>query len=182
MDSRYSYSVTRTVQDLNSARLLVGKRLSVLMHDQYYFNGEKSLGDVGSIEWRFGEQEMISMYLLSDGESVGTDLFPINTPDAFEIEPNAMCSWKRENLLVALSASYLEGEKICEVEGILDSLNGQASRLVGFRVEFESGDFLIFLNQGDNAVMLVNTLPRKRRNRNQLRYLHTTMTTMGRFC
>ncbi|MGO4320430.1 hypothetical protein AB4Z20_02380 [Pseudomonas sp. KB_12] len=66
---------------------------------------------------------------------------------------------KKENLLVALSASYLEGEKICEVEGILDSLNGQESRLVGFRVEFESGDFLIFLNQGDNAVMLVNTFP-----------------------
>lgn len=159
MDSRYCYSVTRAAQDLQNARLLVGKRLRGLMHDQYYFNGEKSLGDVGSIEWRFGEQEMISMYLLSDGESVGADLFPINTPDSFEIEPNATCSWKREDLLTVLSAPYLEGQRICELEGILDSFNGQESRLVGFRIEFESGDFLIFLNQGDDAVMLVNTLP-----------------------
>jgi hypothetical protein len=74
------------------------------------------------------------MYLLSDGECVGADLFPINTPGSFEIEPNAMCYWKRENLLTVLSARHLEGQKICEVKGILDSVNGQESRLVGFRI------------------------------------------------
>jgi hypothetical protein len=159
MDSRYSYSLTRAAQDLQNARLLVGKRLRGLMHDQYYFNGEKNLGDVGSVQWLFGEQEMLSMYLLSDGESVGADLSSINTPNSFEIEPNATCSWKRENLLAVLSASWLEGQKVCEVEGILDSFNGQESRLVGFKIEFESEDFLIFINQGDDAVMLVNRLP-----------------------
>lgn len=40
MDSRYCFSHTRAAQDLHKARLLVGKRLSALMHDQYYFNGE----------------------------------------------------------------------------------------------------------------------------------------------
>ncbi|MBD9456614.1 hypothetical protein IB241_02890 [Pseudomonas sp. PDM05] len=159
MDSRYSYSLTRAAQDLQNARLLVGKRLSVLMHDQYYFNGEKDLGDIGSIEWRFGEQETMSMYLLSDGVSVGADVFPLNTPDAFEIESGVICSWKRENLLTVLSAPYLAGQKICEVEGILDAFNGREARLVGFRIEFESGDFLVFLNQGDDAVMLINTPP-----------------------
>ncbi|NMY72430.1 hypothetical protein HBO31_28760 [Pseudomonas sp. WS 5414] len=159
MDSRDCFSHTRAAQDLHTARLLVGKRLSALMHDQYYFNGERSLGDVGSIEWHFGEQEVISMYLLSDGESVGADIYPISTLVSFEIEPGVTCAWKRENLLAALSASHLEGEKVLEVKGILDALNGQVSRLVGFRIEFESGDFLIFLNQGDDAAMLVNTLP-----------------------
>lgn len=40
MDSRYCFSHTRAAQDLHRARLLVGKRLSALMHDQYYFNRE----------------------------------------------------------------------------------------------------------------------------------------------
>lgn len=74
MSSRHSPSPIRAVLDLQNARSLLGKRLSVLLHDQYYFNDEKDLGDIGSLEWRFGEQEVLSMYLLSDGEGVGADL------------------------------------------------------------------------------------------------------------
>lgn len=158
MFDRLSYSPTRTARDLYNARLLLGKRLCVLLHDQYYFNGEKCLGDMGFLEWRFGEQEILSMYLLSDGESVGADSLPLDTPVSFEIEPNVTCSWKRENLLKDLSATHLESTTICEVEGILDTFNGQDSRLVGFRVTFETGDFLIFLNQGDEAAVLINSL------------------------
>jgi hypothetical protein len=43
MDIRYSYLLKRAAQDLKNARLLVGKRLKALMHNQYYFNGEESL-------------------------------------------------------------------------------------------------------------------------------------------
>lgn len=159
MANRNTFTLTRAPQDLHTARLLIGKRLSALMHDQYYFNGERSLEDVGSIEWHVGEHEVISMYLLSNGESVGADAFPIDIPAAFDIEPNVTCAWKKENLLAALSASHLEGETICEVEGMLDSLHGQAPQLVGFRIQFESADFLIFLNCGDDAAVLVNALP-----------------------
>ena len=159
MSSRHSPSPTRAVLDLQNARSLLGKRLSVLLHDQYYFNDEKDLGDIGSLEWRFGEGEVLSMYLLSDGERVGADLFPSDTPAPFEIEPNVTCSWKRENLLADLSATHLENTKICAVEGILDSFNGQEPWLAGFRVTFETGDSLIYLNQGDDAVVLINALP-----------------------
>jgi hypothetical protein len=99
------------------------------------------------------------MYLLSDGERAGADLLPITTPTPFDLKPDATCCWKRENLLAALSTSHLESDTVCEVEGILDSLHDQAPRLVGFRITFESGNLLVFLNQGDDAVMLVNTLP-----------------------
>lgn len=159
MSSRHSPSPTRAVLDLQSARSLLGKRLSVLLHDQYYFNDEKDLGDIGCLEWRFGEGEVLSMYLLSDGERVGADLLPSDTPASFEIEPNVTCSWKRENLLSDLSAIHLENTKICAVEGILDSFNGQEPWLAGFRVTFETGDSLIYLNQGDDAVVLINALP-----------------------
>lgn len=159
MALRRTFSFTRTAQDLHNARLLKGKRLSGLVYDQYYFADEKTLGDIDPIEWRFGEQEILSMYLLSDGERVGADLYPTDTPAAFEIEPDVTCAWKREDLLATLSIPCLEGEMISEVEGILDSFCGKAPRLVGFKVQFESGDFLVFLNCGDNAVMLVNALP-----------------------
>lgn len=159
MSSRHSPSPTRAVLDLQNARSLLGKRLSVLLHDQYYFNDEKDLGDIGSLEWRFGEREVLSMYLLSDGERVGADLLPSDTPASFEIEPNVTCSWKRENLLAGLSTTHLENTKICAVEGILDSFNGQEPWLAGFRVTFETGDSLIYLNQGDDAVVLINALP-----------------------
>ncbi|MGE8405783.1 MAG: hypothetical protein ACN6QH_01905 [Pseudomonas sp.] len=159
MSSRYSPSPTRFVLDLQNARSILGKRLSVLQHDQYYFNDEKDLGDIGSLEWCFGEQEVLSMYLLSDGESVGADLLPSGPPASFEIEPNMTCSWRRENLLAGLSATHLENTTICAVEGILDSFNGQEPWMAGFRVTFETGDSLIYLNQGDDAVVLINALP-----------------------
>lgn len=159
MSSRYSPSPTRAVLDLQNARSLMGKRLSLLLHDQYYFNGEKDLGYIGSLEWHFGEQEVLSMYLLSDGEGVGSDLLPPDTVVSFEIELNVTCSWKRENLLAGLSATQLENIKICEVEGVLDSLNGQEPWLAGFRITFETGDSLIYLNQGDEAIVSINSLP-----------------------
>ncbi|WP_065873924.1 MULTISPECIES: hypothetical protein [unclassified Pseudomonas] len=159
MSGRRSPSPARAVRDLQNARSLLGKHLSELLHDQYYFNEEKNLRDIGSLEWRFGEREVLSMYLLSDGERVGADLLPSDTPASFEIEPNATCSWKRENLLTGLSATHLENKKVCAVEGILDSLYGQEPWLAGFRVTFETGDSLIYLNQGDDAVVLINALP-----------------------
>ncbi|WP_312934215.1 hypothetical protein [Pseudomonas sp.] len=159
MSGRYSPSPARAAQDLQNARSLLGKRLSQLLHDQYYFNDEKVLGDLGDLEWHFGEQEILSMYLLSDGEKVGADFLPSETPTAFDIEPNATCSWKREDLLAGLSATHLGETKVCEVEGVLDSLSGHEPWLAGFRVTFESGDFLIYLNQGDDAVVLINALP-----------------------
>ncbi|MGC5699132.1 hypothetical protein J4P02_02890 [Pseudomonas sp. NFXW11] len=159
MSGRYSPSPTRAAQDLQNARTLLGKRLSLLLHNQYYFNEERDLRDIGSLEWRFGDREVLSMYLLSDGERVGADLLPSDTPDSFEIEPNQTCSWKRENLLAGLSATRLENTRICAVEGILDSFNGQEPWLAGFRVTFETNDSLIYLNQGDDAVVLINTLP-----------------------
>ncbi|WDG40774.1 hypothetical protein PUP72_19260 [Pseudomonas synxantha] len=159
MSGRRSPSPARAVRDLQNARSLLGKHLSELLHDQYYFNDEKNLEDIGSLEWRFGEREVLSMYLLSDGERVGADLLPSVTPASFEIEPNATCSWRRENLLTGLSATHLENKKVCAVEGILDSLYGQEPWLAGFRVTFETGDSLIYLNQGDDAVVLINALP-----------------------
>ncbi|UFH50235.1 hypothetical protein [Pseudomonas sp. KNUC1026] len=146
-------------QYLINARTLTGKRLNALLHDQYYFNDEKYLEDTGSLTWQFGEGEVLSMYILNDGERVGADLTPGKVPPSFEIEPNAICSWRREDLLADLSATHLEGTIICSVEGILDAFINSEPWLAGFRVTFETGDYLAYLNQGDNAAVMINALP-----------------------
>ncbi|MCD7078876.1 hypothetical protein LRQ11_08255 [Pseudomonas sp. MAFF 311095] len=64
----------------------------MLLHDQYYFNDEKYLGDIGSLEWRFGERETLSMYLFSDGERVGADLLPSDTPVSVGLETRFVTS------------------------------------------------------------------------------------------
>lgn len=146
-------------RQLLNARFLLGKPLKCLLHDQYYFNGERSREDIGSLEWHIGDRETISMYLLSDGESVGANLAPLDIPVSFDLGDGDFCSWKREDLLAQVSAAHLVGTRIREVEGILDFFEDQQPWLAGFKVTFETGDFLIFLNQGDEPAVFFNTLP-----------------------
>ncbi|MHC8391551.1 hypothetical protein ACYZTM_26760 [Pseudomonas sp. MDT2-39-1] len=159
MFKRYVASRERMTQDLGNARLLLGQRLSVLLHDPYYFNDEKCPEDIGSLVWRFGEHQTVSMYLLADGESVGADQSDLPPPAPFELEAASTCSWRRENLLCGLSARSLEGKIIIEVEGVVDKGWDQETRLVAFKITFETGDYLIYLNQGDDAVVLINEPP-----------------------
>ncbi|WP_338525242.1 hypothetical protein NUH87_06260 [Pseudomonas batumici] len=77
----------------------------------------------------------------------------------FELDAASSCSWRRENLLTGLSVSLFEGKIITEVQGIVDKGWDQEARLVAFKITFETGDYLIYLNQGDNAVVLINEPP-----------------------
>ncbi|UCP11382.1 hypothetical protein K5R88_07025 [Pseudomonas sp. MM213] len=156
MFNRYAASRERMKHDLDKARLLLGQRLSVLLHDQYYFNDEKCPEDIGSLVWLCGEHQTVSMYLLADGESVGAELSDLPPPAPFELGADSACSWRRENLLSELSALSLEGKIITEVQGVVDKRLDEEARLVAFKITFETGDYLIYLNQGDDAVMLIN--------------------------
>lgn len=146
--------------DFANAQLLQGQRLAELLHDQYYFNEEKCLSDVGPLLWRCGEHQKVAMYLLSDGESVGADESDLEPPTPFTLDAASFCSWRRENLLRNRSALFLEGKIITAVQGVVDKEQGGEVRLVGFKVAFEIGDYLIYLNQCDNAVVLINEIPK----------------------
>jgi len=145
--------------DLSQARLLVGQTLHALLHDQYYFNGEPYSQDVGSLLWRFGEDQTLAMYLLSDGESVGADQAELQIPASFRIEEDGECSWRREDLLAELSSLTVAGKFITQVQGVFDKWPDQQSRLVAFKITFETGDYLVYLNRGDDAVVLINEMP-----------------------
>jgi hypothetical protein len=157
--NRYIASRERMASDLSHARLLVGQTLRALLHDQYYFNGEPYSQDVGSLLWRFGEDQTLAMYLLSDGESVGADQAELQTPASFRIEEDGECSWRREDLLAELPRLAVAGKLITQVQGVIDKWPDQHSRLVAFKITFETGDYLIYLNRGDDAVVLINEMP-----------------------
>lgn len=159
MLNRFIASRERMAVDLSQARLLVGQTLHALLHDQYYFNGEPCPRDAGSLLWRFGEDQTLAMYLLSDGESVGADQAELQIPAFFRIEEDGECSWRREDLLAELSSLTVAGKFITQVQGVFDKWPDQQSRLVGFKITFETGDYLIYLNCGDDAVVLINEMP-----------------------
>lgn len=161
MFDRYAASRDRMANDLRNAQLLQGQRLAELLHDQYYFNEEKCLSDVGSLLWRCGEHQKVAMYLLSDGESVGADESDLEPSTPLTLDAASFCSWRRENLLRNRSALFLEGKIITAVQGVVDKVAGGEVWLVGFQVAFETGDYLIYLNQGDDAVVLINEWPKR---------------------
>ncbi|MDU8361164.1 hypothetical protein [Pseudomonas syringae group sp. J309-1] len=159
MNARMTSKPDRSAQDLINARTLIGRKVSGILHDQYYFNGEKCLIGKGSIEWQLGEHGYLSMYLLSNGESVGADLLPLEPPISFDLESGDTCSWLREDLLQDLEASHLVNIAVEDVIGMVDTWPNQKGHLVGFKILFETGDFIIFLNQGDEEAVLLNELP-----------------------
>lgn len=150
----------RHALDLQRLRSLIGKRLAGLDNERYFFAGERVMDDCGDLQWRCSDASLLSMFLLSDGESVGTDHQPLHLTPAFELDPGQRCEWRAEDLLATLGAGHLAGQLITDVAALFDTWpHLDTSILSGFMVCFEHGDFLVYYNQGDNAVALLNRLP-----------------------
>ncbi|WP_247263237.1 MULTISPECIES: hypothetical protein [Pseudomonas] len=62
--------------------------------------------------------------------------------------------------LPAYPSPFFEGKIITEVQGVVDNRWDQGARLVAFKITFETGDYLIYQNQGDDAVVLINEPPK----------------------
>lgn len=159
MTNRYAASFERIEKDLANARLLCGQRLIGVMHDQPYFNNEKCLEDLGSLIWQCCANQTVAIYTLNDGESVGADLSILPIPTDFKISDVDICSWRREDLLTRLSAGFLAGKVITEVEGFIERTPTQVTKLIAFKITIETGDYLVYINHCDNAVVLINEPP-----------------------
>lgn len=162
MSSKHSRtsSAERQALDLQRLRSLIGKRLAGLDNGRCFFAGERIMDDCGDLQWRCSDASLLSMFLLSDGESVGTDHQPLHLPPTFELDPGQRCEWRAEDLLATLGAGHLAGQLITDVAALIDTWpHLGTSILSGFRVCFEHGDFLVYYNQGDDAVAQLNRLP-----------------------
>jgi hypothetical protein len=160
MNNRKIFSEERKFHDLAQAQSLIGKNLAGVRNVQYYFESEKVTDDIGDIEWHCTDGTVVSMFLLTDGESVGADTLPAEVPQPFDLQVGERCSWQAEDLLSSLTANNLVGENIASVQAYVDChINLNYKVLSGFKVAFESGDFIVYFNCGDNGAALLNQLP-----------------------
>ena len=160
MNNRKIFSEERISHDLTQAQSLIGKTLAGVRNVQYYFESEKVTDDIGDIEWRCTDGTVVSMFLLTDGESVGADTLPAEVPLAFDLQVGERCSWQAEDLLSSLTANHLVGENIASVQAHVDChINYGYKVLSGFKVAFESGEFIVYYNCGDDGAALLNQLP-----------------------
>ncbi len=160
MNHRKKFSEERKLLDLAQAQKLVGKTLAGVKNLQYYFASEKVTDDIGDLEWYCTDGTVVSMFLLTDGESVGADTFATEVPQAFELGAGKRCSWRTEDLLSSLTAAHLAGENIASVQAYVDChINSNYQILSGFKVTFESGNYILYYNCGDDGAALLNQLP-----------------------
>ncbi|WP_236206762.1 hypothetical protein [Pseudomonas tohonis] len=146
--------------NLETARTLLGRRLTGVSNARYLFNGTPDAKAVGEVEFVCEEGVRVTLSLASDGESVLATARALNVIEGFEISDTDRCDWMAENLLVTLDADHLVGLKVIEVEGLQVTYANQDARfLVGFRVTLEGGNYLVFFNCGDEEAVCLNQLP-----------------------
>ena len=137
-----------------------GARLVGLARDQYLFNGRPS-GEDGSLELRLDDGRVVLLYLAGDGESVRAAASPLKLTPSFKLEGGATCDWQLVDLGRAPGFGQLIGRAIVGVDAIIDAWPPPVSAQVvsGWRVRFAGGDFIAYVNWGDDAKMLLNELP-----------------------
>ena len=100
------------------------------------------------------------MFLLSDGESVGSNRQPIEIPEPFNITDDDLCEWKADDLFVNLNIRHLAGKKITSVFGLLHCWkNLEYKTLSGYKIIFDDNDYIVYYNCGDEGKILYNKEP-----------------------
>ena len=141
-------------------RGVVWATLRGLARDQYHFNGRPSHESDGTLEMRFDGQTVV-LYLAGDGDSVRAATGDLKITLAFTLESGDSCVWDRLDLSTDGEFGPLIGRTVSRVEAVIDSWPGRGGGEVvnGWVVHFAGGDFLAYLNVGDDSRLLVNQLP-----------------------
>ncbi len=139
------------------ARKLLGKTLRCLENLQYSYAGKRDKY-TGDLYLQCTDGTELSLYLLSDGRSIGTALAPPEIPLSFENDAGKWCEWHLDSYLSGVSAPQLLGARIVAVGGLVERMPGQPrAYLSALKIVFESADYLIFFNCRDGAIATVNT-------------------------
>jgi len=144
-------------QHISSIKELLGEIFNEANHIQYSFNGKEDTEDFGDVEVKTDSGKSVCLFLLGDGESVGSEKGNLDIPDSFELSDGGKASWERK----AISPlSKVTGKKILNVEALFDKYEvSNAEVLSGWKISFEEGSFVVFYNCGDNAKLLINEIP-----------------------
>jgi len=157
MSNRKKQSVSRKNGDLNNLKALIGNNLLSIFNNQCFINGKPTLEDIDNIEIKCTNGVLVSIYLLSDGESVGSDFLPLEPDFSFEHE-NMIFRFARNDLSISLKLTHLIGKSIVNVQGIIDTYYNNYELLIGYKIIFDTSDYLVFYNGGDEGKLILNLL------------------------
>jgi hypothetical protein len=139
---------------------VVGATLRGLARDQYLFNGRPSQDCDGTLEMRFDGRTVL-LFLARDGESVRAAAGELEITPAFTLDSGDACAWERVDLGLDGEFRRLVGRAVSRVEAVIDAWPEPVGVEVvrGWVVRFAGGDFLAYLNVGDDSRLLLNQLP-----------------------
>ena len=141
-------------------RGMVGAALRGLIRDQYLFNGSPSGEDDGSLEMRFDGRSIL-LSLAHDGQSVRAAAGDLEVTPPFALDSGAACAWERVDLGRSPELGRLINQVVVRVEAVIEDWAEPVGIEVvsGWIVRFAGGDFLAYLNVGDESRVLLNQLP-----------------------
>ena len=131
----------------------VEQTLGEISYAQYYFDGERIEGDVGTVEFDFLLENKLLLSLAPNGESVEASTGKLQIQEGFELCEGGYCEWKRESI-----DNGFIGRRLLAVDALVDQLSNSSPFTGSWLFHFESA-FLVYHNCGDDAQILVNNLP-----------------------
>jgi len=149
-------------QDSHTSALesILGKQLVELSRCQYLFNNKPDNEDEGDVELKFKDGTTVTLFILSDGESVGAKSIPMEIPAPFDLDDDSHCSWKHLPLSTDEPWSKLVGVPVTKAVAIFDKYKkSNAEVLSGWKLIFDGIGYLCYFNCGDNGQLLFNRFP-----------------------
>lgn len=138
-------------------RAIFGKRLAELSRTQCFFNGALVLADDGDVELRFHDGSVITLSLLSDGQSVGASTEAVRVTQSFSLDNEGACLWQKLALSDVEPWRALVGAKVTRISAFVDNYgSGQVAVLSGWLIAFGKFGYLCYGNIGDDSKLLYN--------------------------
>ncbi len=154
-----NFTLINHIDHLKAFKHLIGKRVSEISHCQYFYNEQPDDEADGDLELKFEDGSILTLSIMSDGESMIAKAEPLNVPESFIIENNNTCSWKRILLNSKLGWNDIIGDNLISIESMIDHwVDPKQEVLSGCRLKFSNGHFIVFCNAGDNARFSINDL------------------------
>ncbi len=136
---------------------IIGKTILSIARGDMLIDGMENEDDHGPLEFQFTDGTVLTLELISDGESVKYTITK-RLPSKLIGQGS---EWNR--IVITDSNPFLRaiGSKIAETDNLLFSANGSNSTISGYGIKLKNKNFIIYYNAGDFAKIYWNSLPPK---------------------
>jgi hypothetical protein len=139
------------IEKLSAFEHLINRTIDSISHCQLSHDNKPDLENDGDLEIKFSDNIVLTLTIMSDGESIDASIESMIIPDRIQ-ELNLY--WQKVELTKE-KFIHLVGSRLVDIESIVDIFE-HYKVLSGVRFTFSTSDSLIYLNNGDNAKIYLN--------------------------